>query len=76
MKLRQFDLHLGFAAVGTGGEDVENELRPIQHPNTDTILETLALGRRKLVIEDYEIGIGTLHALAKLVDFAFADVKT
>ena len=75
LKLRQFDLHLGFARTSTGGEDVENELGTIQDPNTEAILEGLALRRCELVVEDYEIRFGASHALPKLIDLALPDVE-
>jgi hypothetical protein len=75
LKLRQFDLHLGFAGASASSEDVENELRPVQNANTDAILKGLTLRRREFVVEDHEIGVRGAHAVANLIDFALPDVE-
>jgi len=75
LKLRQFDLHLGFAGASASSEDVEDELRSVQDANTDTILDGLTLRRGELVVEDHEIGLRGDRAVPKLIDFAFPDVE-
>jgi len=75
LKLRQFDLHLGFTGASASSEDGENELRSVQDANTDTILEGLTLRRRELVIEDHEIGVRGGHAVPKLIYLALPNVE-
>ena len=75
MKLRQFDLHLGFKGASASGEDVQDELRAIQNPDTHPILKGFPLGRCELVVEDDEIRVGDGHGLPKLVDLTLSDVK-
>src|SRR5581483_1905282 len=45
-QLRKFDLQLSFTGAGVAREDVEDELRAINHPGTDNLLDISLLGRR------------------------------
>ena len=73
LKLRQFDLELAFAGAGVAGKDVENQLRAIDDAAVKFALEITKLGRRQLVVEDENSGIGHLGGGGNLFDLAAAD---
>jgi hypothetical protein len=64
LELRELDLHLGLGAAGAGGKDVEDQLRPIDHPRVERVLDVLALRGGELVVEDDECRLELPNALA------------
>jgi hypothetical protein len=56
--LRKLDLPLALPSARTPGEDVENQLRPIDHLALEFLLELAELCGRELVIEDDKIYLG------------------
>ena len=57
LQLRQLDLQLGLVTAGPGGEDVEDDLRPVHDPDLELALEVGALDRGELLVEDDEGGV-------------------
>src|SRR5262249_34901800 len=55
-ELRELHLQLAFARARAPGEDVENQLRPIDDRASERFLEIPQLRRRQLVVEDDEVG--------------------
>src|SRR5204863_2747637 len=52
LELRQLDLQLAFTGPRAPGEDVEDELRPIDDLAIERPFEVAQLRRRQLVVED------------------------
>ena len=73
LELGQLDLELGLVTAGAGGEDVEDDFRPVHHADLELALEVGALRRRQLLVEDHERGAGVGHRLGNLLDLALAD---
>ena len=52
VQLREFDLQLTFTGTGAPGEDIENDLRPVDHLALENPLEIPLLGRGEIAIDD------------------------
>ena len=63
LELRQLDLKLPFTRARPAREDVENQLRAIDHTPAEDLFEVAGLCRRELVVEhhdvDVQLGAGT-----------------
>ena len=57
LQLRQLHLQLAFARSRAPGEDVENQLRPIDDLAADRFLDLPQLRRRQLVVEDDDVDV-------------------
>ena len=57
-QLRQFDLQLTFAGPRVAGEDVQNQLRPVDDGAGQPRLHVARLGRRQVVVEQHQAGSG------------------
>ena len=55
VQLRELDLGLGLCRPGTGGEDVENHLGPVEDFQIRERGHRLNLGRRKIAVENQRI---------------------
>ena len=55
LQLRQLHLQLSFTGAGVAGEDVEDKLRAIDHPDLELALQVALLRWRQLVVEDDEV---------------------
>ena len=58
LQLRQLHLQLAFAGAGVAGKDVQNQLRPVQHAAGQRSLQVAQLRRRKVVVEEHQVGLG------------------
>ena len=74
LELRQLDLELALGADGVLGEDVEDQLRAVDYPRLQRILELALLHRRELVVDDQRLGARALERLLQLLELALADV--
>ena len=84
LHLRQLDLQLGFVGLGTGGEDVEDQLRAVEDFDplaafgadffVDEFFQPADLPGRKVVIEDDDVGLLSLCKLGDFDGLAAADV--
>ena len=74
MQLRQLDLQTPFAAARALRENIENQLRAIEHFARKQILEIPPLRRRKFVIEYDRSDPLLLDRFLDQLRFAFADV--
>jgi hypothetical protein len=75
LELGELHLHLGLAAAGSRGEDVENQLGPVDDPRADDVLDVLALTGRELVVEDDERRLLLGDQRLELLDLALAEVR-
>ncbi len=55
--MRQLDLQLAFTSPGAAGKDVENELRAVDDPAIERVLEVALLGGREVVVDDHEVDV-------------------
>ena len=74
LELRQLDLELALGADGVLGEDVEDQLRAVDHARLQSVLELALLGRRELVVHDQRLGARLRERLLQLRQLPFADV--
>ena len=75
LELRQLDLPLAFARSRAPREDVEDELRAIDHLAIDALFDVTELCRRQLVVEDHEVGSDARTFGRELVELAAADER-
>ena len=75
LELRELDLELPLGAHGVLGEDVEDQLRPVDDARLQLVLEQALLRRRQLVVDDQDLGARVAVRLLQLVELALADVR-
>ena len=63
------------ARHGVLGEDVEDQLRPVDHARVERVLEEALLRRVELVVDEQALGLGRVEALLQLLELALADVR-
>ena len=74
VELRELDLELPLGGDGVLGEDVEDQLRPVDHARIERVLEEALLRRIQLVVDDQALGLELLEALLDLLELPLADV--
>ncbi len=72
-ELGQLDLELALVRPGPLGEDVEDDLGPVEDLDLDLVLEVLLLGGVEVTVEDDHVGPGRAGLARDLLDLAFAD---
>src|SRR5262249_37738061 len=73
-ELRKLDLELALGADGVLGEDVENQLRAVDHTRLERVLKRFLLHRGELVVDDQRLGARGLERVLQLLELALADV--
>ena len=56
LELRELHLQFSFCARRVLREDVEDQLRPVDHPRVERVLEEALLRGIELVIDDHALG--------------------
>ena len=56
------------------GEDVEDQLRPVDHARLEGVLELALLHGRELVVDQQRVGAGAREGFFQLHELALADV--
>ena len=74
LELRQLDLKLSLGAPRVLGEDVEDQLRPIDHTRLQSILERALLDRIELVVHEQDLGARLLVGALQLLELPLAHV--
>ena len=72
-ELGKFNLQLAFATARPLREDVEDQRRPVEHPQAKGPLQVALLGRRQGDIEDHEPGVAHLGLRLDLLDLSAAN---
>src|SRR5439155_25177112 len=75
LELSELDLELALGADGVLGEDVEDQLRPVDDPNREPVFEASLLGRRQLVVDQQGLGARLAEGALELRDLSLADVR-
>ena len=75
LQLRELDLELSLGADGVLGEDVEDQLRAVDDPRLERVLEGPLLWRAELVVDDQHFRCGVAIRLLELLDLSLADVR-
>ena len=57
------------------GKNIQNELRPVQHPARQRGIEVAQLGRRQVVVEQHHVCLGGSGHARDLFDFAGSDQR-
>jgi len=74
-ELRQFDLELALAGGSPTREDVENELRPINHAALERFLEVSNLQARQLAVHDDHVRLRLHDVRSEFLDLPLADKR-
>jgi hypothetical protein len=74
LQLRELHLELGLVRPRARGEDVEDQLGPVHHPDADRLLHVLPLRGAQLVVEQDERRVEVARLVAQLVELALAEV--
>src|SRR5262249_59066752 len=74
LELRELDLELPLGAHGVLGEDVEDQLRPVDHARLQVVLEEALLRRVELVVDEEALGLAVGERGLQLFELALADV--
>ena len=74
LELRELDLELSLRGDGVLGEDVENQLRPIDDARRQRVLERALLHRMKLVVDQQHLGVVISVGRLQLLELALADI--
>jgi hypothetical protein len=74
-KLCEFDLDLSFTAVGSPGEDVEDQLSAVDDFDIREFSNRPGLGRREVLIEDQKIGSLLQSPHEDILEFSAAQEK-
>ena len=72
LQLGELDLQLAFSRAGAPREDVQDQLRAIDHLAIEPLVELAQLRRRQLVVEDHQVGVGFGRGLRQHIDLAAA----
>jgi hypothetical protein len=75
LELRELDLQLSFGRHRVLREDVENQLRPVDDPRLERVLELTLLDGRELVVHEQRLRPCTAECLLELDKLALADVR-
>ena len=75
LELRELDLELPLGAHRVLREDVEDQLRAVDHPRLERVLERTLLRRAELVVDDEHLGAGLAVRLLELLELPLADVR-
>ena len=73
VQLRQFHLQAPFPRAGARGENVEDQLGPVDDLGGQRLFEIALLGGAQVLIEDDHVGIAALDGSRQFVHLAAAD---
>ena len=74
LQLRQLDLQSAFAAARALRENIEDQLRAIEHLAREQVFQIASLRRRKLVVENHRGDLLVLERFLDQLRFALPDV--
>ena len=66
-------MQAAFRSPGAFGEDIEDELGPVDHLDANAGFEVALLGWSQVVVENQHVGLGGLGKLLEFDDFAVTD---
>jgi succinyl-diaminopimelate desuccinylase len=75
LELGELDLELPLGAHGVLGEDVEDQLRPVDDARLERVLECSLLGRAQLVVDDQHLRARITVGPLQLLELSLADVR-
>ena len=74
LELRELDLELALGARGVLGEDVEDQLRPVDDPRVERVLERPLLRRIELAVDEEHLRRSPCVLGLELLELALADI--
>ena len=74
LELCELDLELALGADRVLGEDVEDQLRPVDDSRGERVLEPPLLGWAQLVVDEQRLGLRVTERALQLDELAFADI--
>jgi succinyl-diaminopimelate desuccinylase len=75
LELGELDLELSLGTNGVLGEDVEDQLRPVDDARVERVLERALLSRVELVVDQEDLRARVRVGTLQLLELAFADVR-
>jgi hypothetical protein len=75
LELGELDLELSFGRHRVLGEDVEDELRPVDDTQLELVLEPPLLARVEIVVHDQRLGVRVADGTAELGKLSLAHVR-
>jgi hypothetical protein len=75
LQLRQLHLQLTFAGTRVPGEDIQDQLRPVDNSGWKFSFQVTQLRRGQVMVEQQQIGPGRGYHALNLLQFATADQR-
>ena len=75
LELRELDLELALGAPRVLGEDVEDQLRPVDDAGREGVLERSLLRRLQLAVHEQHLRLRLLVGVLQLLELPLADVR-
>ena len=75
LQLSELNLELSLGGDGVLREDVENELRPVDHAQLELVLEPPLLAGIEIAVDDQRLGLHARNGLLELGQLSLADVR-
>ncbi|MDX6488687.1 MAG: succinyl-diaminopimelate desuccinylase [Gaiellaceae bacterium] len=75
LELGQLDLQLSLGSDGVLGEDVEDQLRAVDDPRLQGVLEGPLLRGVEFAVHEQDLGAGLSIRTLQLVELAFSDIR-
>ncbi len=75
LELGQLDLELALGRDGVLGEDVEDQLRPVDDAHVERLLEPPLLARVEVVVDDHRLRAGVRHRSLELRELPLPHVR-
>ena len=74
LQLSQLDGQSRFVRAGMIGEDVQDQLGAVQHLHANRLFQVAGLSRRKIVIQQNDVGLQLRHRGSQLVNLATSQI--
>ena len=75
VQLREFHLQLAFPGARAAREDIEDQLRAVEHLHVQRLFQIALLRGRQLAIENHHVGFVQVDQRLQLFHFAGADLR-
>ena len=75
LELGELDRETRFVGLGVAGEDVEDQLGPVEHFDFEAFSKVASLAGMQVVIEDDDVGFVMGDEVFELLDFPLAEIR-
>jgi hypothetical protein len=73
--LREFDLQCPFRRPRPSREDIEDQLRPVDHLDPRRVFQVALLRRRQVMVDDQHVGLDRLRQFFQFLDLAESEQR-